>query len=264
MSNKPSSALAALCAVLLAGCVTPLPFKEVPPASPPASSFFVSDTQPTSAQKYSYTSLEGTYFGSSGGSGSLAVGLMFGLVGVMANVAYTHSVNRKRAVPLAALTSQDLAKILNQQLSMISDTGVRSSQAFKLTPAANVAFNTDTAYELGCAVTAELPPDAGRPAWNARYAVAVNGVFDSSHGDDTTAASNALGPCLLEAYKLFKDHVEGKIGPFELRTITMHPAGGKDVVLPVQVAVSQLPARVIIHDYLGLNEMRASEVTQAK
>lgn len=259
---KPAALLVtALASPLLSGCVAAPALKQPPVATAPTGAF-VSDTLPTGPQKYTYTNLDGTYFGASGGSGSAAVGLLLGPIGVAANVAHINSVNRQRVAPLGALTSQNLAGLLKQELANAgADT---ATSGYKLTPAANVAFTSDTAYVLGCTITAELPAANGAKPWAARYAIHVDGQFDSRHAADTDAAIAALAPCLRSAYGVFRQHVEARPGTFETRVVTIRTVQGRTLDQKLQVATAALPGKVLVNDFQGVAELRAADVVKVQ
>lgn len=235
-------------ALALSSCVSVPAIKPPPPIRLQPSQVFVSSSLPSAQEKYSATDLPGTYFGASGASGSLAVGLLFGVIGVAANAAHIAKENRAHANSLAKLTSINLAGYLS------ADFPARpSADGYELTPSANIYFETDTTYVLSCTVTAKAVPQD----WNARYTVALNGVFDSRNDQDTAEASRKLETCVLDAAKLFVDQAEGGLGPFEKRTITAPRVDGKgDVAAVYNVDVSALPSRVIVSDRMGLVQLR--------
>jgi hypothetical protein len=89
-----------LVSVSLFGCATIVP-KEPPAAA--SGDARVANRLPTDAEVYAATPLKNSYFGASGATGSAAVGVAFGVLGVLANVAYINSENSKRAAPLTDL-----------------------------------------------------------------------------------------------------------------------------------------------------------------
>lgn len=254
-----------VCSLLLSGCSVSPPLKQVPSTIHSTSNSFISNELPSSTQKYASTNIEGTYFGVSGASGSVAVGLLFGPIGVAANVAHVNSVNKERVAPLTNLTSQNLSKILSQEISTIQSGNDRSSASYKITPAANLYFKSNNAYFLGCTITAELTQTNGTKPWKARYAIPVEGIFDSSSASDTIKASGALAPCLHNAYELFNEHITGKLGVFDKRTVTNQTIDDKKTTDQIlQVAVSKLPEKILVNDTWGVFELRRSEITQIK
>ena len=265
MSRLLDRAVVTLALAALGGCVSPPQPKQVPPDGAATNGSLVSDARPTSAQKYAATDLEGTYFGASGATGSLGVGLLLGPLGVAANVAYINSKNQEMARPLAPLTSQDLGAVLRREVPALADPGGRAPGAFRLTPAAQLFFTSDTTYRLTCTVTVELPQAAGAPPWAARYGVNVEGTFDSAAAGDTARATSALGPCLRDAHALFAEHVSGKLGAFETRTLTRRAFNGNGTFdQQVTVAVSGLPSKVLINDFLGVMQVHPGDVVRIK
>ena len=244
----------ALIALALSSCATlPVP-KAPPPDHAPSSASSVSQVLPNAGQKYSATDISGTYFGVTGASGSVAVGVAFGVIGVLANVAYINAENKSRASHLTDLTSTNLSTGLANELSMDSH-GIESS--YVLTPSANIFFKNKTEYLLTCNLTARQL----KSGWQARYAVAIDGTYDSAKLGDTEIAKSKIISCVHDAAKLFTQHVEGALGPFEKRNITSAWLNGKgDVTFPYLVATTTLPDRVIINDYLGIVQLRRNEV----
>jgi hypothetical protein len=247
MKTKTTS-VAILGAFALSGCVSVPAIKPPPPTRLQISQVFVSSTLPSAAEKYSATDIPGTYFGASGASGSLAVGLLFGVIGAAANAAYVAKENRAHGDSLPKLTSINLADFLSAEFPAHPSNG-----GYELTPSANIYFETDTTYVLSCTVTAK----AVAKDWNARYTVAMNGVFDSKNDQDTVEAIRKLEPCVQDAAKLFVEQAEGKLGPFEKRTVTAPRADGKgDVAAVYNVDVSALPSHIIVSDRMGVVQFR--------
>lgn len=130
-----------------------------------------------------------------------------------------------------------------------------------MVPSATLFFTDKTSDYMGCAVTAHQP--AGK--WQARHAVAVEGLRVSTDATDTGSAKAALGPCLKRAHELFAGHVDGTLRGFEQRTVTSPRIDGKgNVDMTMQVAVTALPDRVIAQDFLGLSQLRKDQVVGIK
>lgn len=256
-----------LAAITLSSCATQpmtLTLKH-PPVQPLRSTdAFISDRLPTQAEAQAYTLLEGKYFGSSGASGSLAAGLLFGPLGVAANVAYINSENTRRTTPLKVVADLNLAKLLSEQVAALPAGPRGERTSYELIPAANFYFKSDTSYWLTCVLTADLP-QPGQASWRARYAVATEGSFDSSSSSDTQRAADAVAPCLRDAYQLFVDHVSGSVGTFEPRTISTKRIDGQGTVDEVwNVAIGSLPGRIIANDVSGLVQFRKSELVSVR
>lgn len=246
--------------LLLSGCSISPSLKQLPTTALSTTSSFISNELPNNTQKGAGTNIEGTYFGVSGASGSVAVGLFLGPIGVAANVAYVNSVNKERAIPLTNLTSLNLAKILNQEVSTIQIEKNRPSASYKIIPAANLYFKSDKTYLVNCSITVELT-DNGTKSWVARYSIPVEGLFDSSSVNDTNKAINSLAPCLHSAYEVFNEHINGKLGKFDKKTITNNKIDSDGTITQTfQVAVSKLPEKVLVNDMWGIVELRRSEI----
>lgn len=246
--NTKAIAVAISGTLALSSCVSVPAVKPPPPIRMNASQVFVSPTLPSAKEKYSATDLPGTYFGASGASGSLAVGLLFGVIGVAANAAHVASENRAHANSLTKLTSVNLSRYLSADFP-----AAPSTEGYELVPSASIYFETDTTYVLSCTVTAKTVPED----WSARYTVAMNGVFDSRNDRDTAEAIHKLETCVQDAAKLFVEQAEGKLGPFEKRTVTAPRVDGKGEVAAVyNVDVPALPNRVIVSDPMGLVQLR--------
>lgn len=265
MSSRYIHVTVALSTALLAGCASGPQFKQPPAEAIRATSALVSEAMPTSAQKFGATSIDQTYFAVGGATGSLAVGLAFGAIGALANAAYVTSVNESRAEKITEVTSTDLAKLLRKQVPSLNAAVPDAATAYKLTPAGNIWFKSDTEYWLGCTIAVELPQADGSTAWSGRYASVVDGLFDAARPGDNAKAVAGLASCLQTAYGLFQDHISGKLGPFEQRTVSSPSIDGKRTIDSIyQVAVSRLPDHVFINDGLGVAELRSAEITQIK
>lgn len=251
--------------VLASGCATSPPRVERPPGgAPQAEAAIVSDRMPAETEKAaSFTSLENSYFGVTNEvknkAAAVAVGLMFGPLGVAANIAHNHSINRELVAPLSTLTSINLAKVLREELGPPKTSG--GDSRYEVVPAAAVTFKTEDTYWLTCniAVTGN-----GAPLWKGRYVVPVDDTFKSSNGQDTARAGAALGKCLRDAYTLFQDHAADRVGAFETKTIVARDLDGSRVERTAGVATAYLPARVVIKDYLGLTQVRQSAIVEVK
>jgi len=250
----------AIFSLLLSGCSISPPLKQLPTTTLSTNSSFISNDLPNNIQKGAGTNIEGTYFSVMGASGSVAVGLLLGPIGVAANVAHVNSVNRERATPLNNLTSLNLAKILNQEVSTLQIEKSRPSTAYKIIPAANLYFKSDKTYLVNCNITVELINNGTR-SWGARYSIPVEGIFDSSNINDTNKAMNSLAPCLHSAYEVFNEHIQGKLDKFEKKTITNHKVDNTGTVTQtLPIAVSKLPEKILVNDTWGITELRRSEV----
>lgn len=243
--------------VFLAGCVSaPLQPKQVPITSASSASSVVANRLPTDAEKYSATGLKDTYFGVTGAKGSAAVGALFGVIGVLGNIAHINSENKDSASPLGELTSQNLAQTLTRELTAVAPAGSTSSE-YELVPSANLYFKDKTTYWLTCTITARQKTTS----WQARYAIPLEGLFNSTNKLDTDNSIKSLGACLKSAYTLFAEHVDGKLAPFETKTVVSPRLDGKgDSYDKLSIATSALPDRVIANDILGLIQLRKDQI----
>lgn len=244
----------------LVGCVSVVPPKQAPVGGLPSTTAVVATRLPSDAEKQSATSIEGTYFGATGARGSVAAGALFGVIGVLGNIAYINAENRDRAEALTELTATNLADVLRAQLQDRSPAPVGTDGGYELVPAANVYFQDQTTYWLTCTLNARAtgPAAAG---WNARYAVAVEGLMDARKPADTQRAIESLGPCLRDAHALFASHLDGTLAPFEARVITTPRIDGKgDIDQVFRLSVAALPDRAITNDAFGLAQLRKDQV----
>jgi hypothetical protein len=243
--------------LVLAGCA-------IQPKLPPTVSSgpaFVADRKPTEMETDSSSTLPNTYFGATGASGSVAVGLLLGPLGVAANHAYIKSEHEKRSAPLGPLTSQDLGAILAASVPELSRGGADRADAYELVPAANLFFSSETRYGMACTITVRRK---GPEEWSSRYSVPVDADYDTSRSTDTTDAVAALGPCLRAAHALFREHLSGSLA-FQPRDVAFRTADGKSSMsLTYLVATSQLPGRVIVNDAMGVVQFRRSGVAAIK
>ena len=236
---------------LLTGCATVQPLR--PPADADASIHaVVADRLPTIREKYVVTDIPHSYFGVGRslksisfldamfevGSGPVAIG----------NRERIGDENHDRAVRVARVASTDLGVILK---SLVSHSSERPQ--YVLVPAAVFAFDNDDVYTLRCIVNADYDSGKGKP-WHARYSVPAEGQFDLRDQDSSARAVAALQPCMVEAYRLFREHVTRTDGTYTTRTVH----ADIDFRMPVQDAA--LPTRIIGNDVLGLFEFRRSDV----
>lgn len=244
--------------MFLSGCASaPLQPKQAPPAGATSASAEVAARLPTDAEKYSATGLKGTYFGVTGAKGSAAVGVLFGVVGVLGNIAHINSENRDSASPLGELTSQNLAQTLAGELGGVASPTTGASAEYELIPSANLYFKDKTTYWLTCTITVRQKATT----WQARYAVPSEGVFKSTSKLDTDNAIKSLRPCLKSAYTLFAEHIDGKLAPFDARTVVSPRLDGKgDAHEKFSIATSALPDRVIENDAFGLVQLRKDQI----
>lgn len=241
---------------VLAGCVSVPPLKEAPVGAVSSRMSSVATRMPTGAEKYAATDLEGTYFGASGAKGSAAVGVMFGVIGVLGNIAHINAQNRDSAEPLTALTSMNLGDALKAQVETAEDAA-----GYELLPSAQLHFKDKQTYVMSCAITAKQR----NGAWQARYSVPIEGERRSDAAADAESAKTAVGACLKDAHALFAGHVDGGIGSFEPRTVTLPRFDGKGTVDQVmQVHAASLPDRVVVQDFLGLSQLRKDMVVAIK
>jgi hypothetical protein len=250
---------ALLVSVALVGCATIVP-KEPPTAS--AGDIRVSTRMPADAEIHAATPLKNSYFGASGATGSAAVGVAFGVLGVLANVAYINSENAKRAAPLTELTSMNLGKLLEGNTPKPLSAGGESS-GYELVPSGQLIFRSPTTYVMACSITVHRKTPQ---VWQARYIVALDTLHDAEKAEDTARARASMPACLNTAQALFRDHISRTLGATEKKMLTMaNPADPtKTFTYQQDIIVSALPGKVIVHDGLGLIQMRPSDVVEVK
>jgi hypothetical protein len=242
--------------VLLGACSSPL---KAPP-SRSADKAFVTERLPTEGEKGTATSLDKSYFGVSGASGNAAVGLALGPLGVLANVQYIASENKRRAGPLAELTSQNLAKVLAGEIPGLRTNQGASNASYELVPGANLRFVSPTTYRLECSITASA---TGGERWIMRYATTADAWFDSLNGEDTKKADAALGPCLRTAHTLFTEHLGDSLEPFQSRELAFRGLDGAIVSRgAAQVSTPALPERLVVKYPWGFVQYRKGDAPQ--
>jgi hypothetical protein len=257
-----------LIVISLSGCAGGAPqIKQAPPGGGTSTSIhaFVADRMPTDVEKHARTSLPNSYFGAGGASGSLALGLLLGPIGVIGNSAYVDSENSKNANKLPELISVNLADILKRVAPILMDNQIMASGSYELVPAASINFMSSSSYSLTCMLNAKLPTGDPANPWMARYAVSVEGVFQVANSVDTQKAMGMFGDCLKDAHAMFEAHVGGNIGTFRTRTVTSVKVDNTGTIdQQLLVADSALPEKVIVNDYFGLVRLSSSSVIRVQ
>lgn len=251
-------ALLASIALLLAACGAAPVLKDPPAAAATVQGAYVPARMPDAKERYlQFSQFEGKYFGASNSTmnvtGAVAIGLLFGPIGVVANMERNKAINERLIIPLGSVTQQDLGQILRTEASLPVEAN--SAPMYELVPSANIHFSTETQYRITCVLVAHLPQPPGEP-WRAVYATAEDEYFDSSKADDTERAIASLPPCLRNTYSLFKSHVSGTLGQVGLRSLTYR--GG--ITVNATVVVPMLPDRVVIKSGLGIQQLAKDQV----
>lgn len=260
--KKSSILVLIISVVFLSGCATPTPLViKQPPQVSFSSGAYISQRLPTVQETLSNTLIPGTYFGVAGTTGSSTVGVLFGALGALANKTYIDTENKSRATPLEKVASINLADLIVEKNPSIKISNSSENTGFELIPAANFYFKNENLYWLTCTVTAKAPKVDGKELWSARYAVAVEGIFDAKQPQDVIKAKDSLSECINTSYDLFVDHTSGILGPFETKTLSINSIDGKSVIKEQWlVSTPKLPDRVIVNDIYGVVQFRRSEI----
>lgn len=197
--------------------------------------------------------IAGSHVTVSGGRGSLAVGLLFGPLGVAANAAHAQSVNEERSKPLDALARIDAVAALKAARSTAAPAAA-DVRAYELMPVVAVRFEDDKAFRLSCMLTASLP-NPGKRDWHSRYSVEMAGRFDSGSPASIDAAGQVIAPCLAEANRLFETHARGGLQLGE----TAKPVVINGKTVSLRVVDAEYPARFVVPDILGVMEWPTPE-----
>lgn len=235
----------------LSGCAT------LKPTAPPAvvlgqTPVFVAHEFPSKAQKSAAHSVPDSYFGvSSHKSGSAGVGVLFGVLGVLANVAYVEAQGQKAAVAGKSLFTENLGDWLIEA-DVTLDREPMSPPAtgyFELVPAASIYYERADTFHTNCYLHSVYVV-RGKKAWQARYGINNSERYSKGMAVDAEAVRADLKQCLGKALDLFARHRAQGTAMF--RSAEVQFANGKSV-LPV--AHELLPARLVYFDGAGLFEL---------
>ncbi len=227
----------------------PRTLEILPDAPGPETARIIDGPIKASDAYYAGTVIEGTHTTVAGGKGSLAVGLLFGPLGVAANAAHAHDVNVTRGKTIEALASNDTVAVLRTIRETAGQPAPADTRAYALVPSVQVLFDDDKTFRIGCTITASLP-NPGKRDWHARYSVATPGQYDASVPTSVEQAGQVVVPCLTEANRLFEAHARGGLVMGE----TLQPAvfNGKTVL--AKVVDAEYPAHAILRDMAGVVE----------
>lgn len=173
----------------------------------------VSENKPTSSQKGARIDIPDTYFGvSSNKRGSVAVGLLFGPIGVAANGAYVESETRKMAERVPAIFDIDLSKILAEQKGYPIDGQPGTGSKIVLTPAARLFFANDEGieYSVICVLNARVMNGAVEQT-STNYALWQQEKFSGQSDDTKQRVTRELQKCFADALVLMTGHMEDKL-----------------------------------------------------
>jgi hypothetical protein len=156
----------------------------------------------------------------------------------------------------------NLAKVLEDSAPR-PPAAAGESPAYEMVPSAQLIFRSPTTYVMACSITVHRKAPQ---AWQARYIVGLDTLHDAEKKDDTAKAGASVAACLSTAQGLFRDHISKSLGATEKKMLTVaNPADRtKNFTFEQTVIASALPARVIVHDGLGLIQMRPSDVVEVK
>jgi len=248
--------LTALCLVLLASCAHAVPPLEPPSRAVLAERAFVSDRKPTPAETFSYTPIEGSYFGVSGANGSALAGLLLGPIGVAGNILYMDAANRESGSQVIRLAAVNLADVLAGAVPELPRSAPDGDERFELAPAASLNFSSGGSYRVVCILNASLREQR----WAASYVKEIDADFDPASASDTDKAIASLDSCLRDAHRLFREHVSGALAPFAARDVSYYSWSGDHLDLPTQVSQSALPGRVITSNTRVVQEIPPNRV----
>jgi hypothetical protein len=198
---------------------------------------------------YAGSVIEGTHTSVAGGRGSLAVGLLFGPLGVAANAAHAKEVNVTRGKSVESLASNGTVAVLKTIRETSGQPAAADTRAYALVPSIQILFDDDKTFRLGCTISASLP-NPGKRDWRARYSVTTPGQYDASSPASVEQAGQAIAPCLTEANRLFEAHARGGL----VMGATPRPAvfNGKTVL--AKVVDAEYPAHAVVRDMAGVVE----------
>ncbi len=198
------------------------------------------------------TPVDGTHTAVAGGRGSLAVGLLFGPVGVLANAAHAEELNKKRAVPLDGFAHADTVGTL-AAIRQASQPAPQGTRAYELMPIVTATFEDDKTFHVSCMITASLPDPNGKRPWRARYSVDTPGSYDATSQASIDQAGAAVSPCLAEANRLFEGHARGAMQLGE----TAKPVVINGRTVQLRVVDAEYPTHSIVPDMAGIMEWAA-------
>lgn len=234
----------------LSGCASITPLTPPPGDSGPGRKVSISGRLPSDGEKWAAaTSIPGTYFGVSGGSGIPIFGL-FGVIGASANQLLIQSANAKLGASVSALTTANLAELLRDVSGLEIKEGAHTNE-YRLTPAARLYFVNEQRFYLSCILNVEY--DAGAAQWKAIYDVNPDAMHSTTDGPEAVIVT--LKTCLTDAHVLFTEHVSGSLGPTQNRTVKVI---GMTITAPTHTTA--LPSRVIVNYGFGVQQIRRSAV----
>lgn len=199
------------------------------------------------------TPIKDTHTFVAGGRGSLAVGLLFGPLGVAANAAHADSVNQQRGRSIDALVHNDTLAILRTVRSPADGTPMPEAaadiRAYELIPAIQLTFSDDTHFRVGCTLSATLSSPGQKP-WHGRYWVRLYDTYDTGSAESLNGAQAALTSCMAEANRLFERNARGEMTASDV--VTPVDIDGKTVKLKLDP--NDYPAHIVVPDTWGAVE----------
>jgi len=227
----------ALSTINLFGCVSTAP-KNPPNYSSPK--IVIENRIPKLNEKYgAATDIPDSYFGIRGASGSVAVGLLFGPLGVLANTHKANSENIEFSKKIDSITKINVNKIFEN--IDISDFTTSSNErtSFFIIPSAVVSFNKDQKFTITCNISAKNESNTGKK-WVGNYM--NEPLYFYSPGDDNikVVASKNIENCFTELTSIFKSHITGSLGEIEKKRFMI----GESMV-NLNVFVKEYPERII-------------------
>lgn len=239
---------------LLSGCAT------IKPTAPPAmmqgnTVMYVSPEFPEDHQKSAAYSVPDSYFGvSSHKTGSLAAGVAFGLVGVLANVAYVKAQGENAAEGGEALFSDDLGAMLIELAPALTKVPSSPQQHdhVLLQPAASIYFSDENTFGAKCYLHVAFV-SGGETNWTGRYTVSSTQRYEG-YTTDADKVRQDLKQCFADALELFALHRQRGTAMFKPAYVQLEKAK-----LTLPIVYELLPGRLVYFDGVGLSEMAQGE-----
>jgi hypothetical protein len=251
--NRNKSLFVLVLIVYAGGCATLEP-KAPPPPLGFAPVIYLLDRLPSEEEKVGGYAVPDSYFGVSDHppTGALAVGLLFGPLGMLSNVARFQQASKNRAERHTALFQTNLVTLMN---SGSNKYAIRSAKEpskeirYELVPTALIYYQDDKTFQLTCFLHVTLYASA-HELWRARYAANSSRAYTVDNKDIDTIVREDLSECLAKSVALFELHSGSDASMFKDAEIDTG-----DITLYVPVMHSLLPDRLVYNDFLGLHEL---------
>ena len=208
----------------------------------------LSDIRPVMADKSWGTDIEGTDFTAIGAKGSVAVGVLFGALGVAANVAHVNSVNRERAGHIGGLADLDLRQVAAAHLPE-STPGAR----MVVIPSGTLSFLDDSRFEVWCHLKMDARNGA-KEGWSATYTYRTGVVHGAPTGTSATDLAPDLDTCFAGAATLAQEHRAGRHQASTPSTQWVRGVDGAAMEMAATWSSDAGPERLVMRLPSGLQE----------